>query len=79
MPDTATQTHLSEQQLARVEALKAAREVLAAKSFVSSGGVDPSPLIDIADYVVTGVDRRFERDADRADSESADTTTPDFD
>ncbi|OCH80973.1 hypothetical protein [Gordonia sp. UCD-TK1] len=78
MPDTATQTHLSEQQLARVEALKAARDVLASKSFVSSGAVDPAPLIDIADYVVTGVDRRFECDAeDRAEAVLGHSVTSD--
>ncbi|QMU19033.1 hypothetical protein [Gordonia rubripertincta] len=75
MTSPSTTSHLSDQQLARVDALKVAREVLAAKAFVSSGAVDPAPLIDIADYVITGQDRWF--DAAHAAPEPDDIEDPD--
>jgi hypothetical protein len=52
MTDTAT--HLSEQQLARVEALKAARTVLSSQALLSSGAVNPSPVIEVACYIIDG-------------------------
>ncbi|AUV60770.1 hypothetical protein SEA_MSCARN_67 [Gordonia phage MScarn] len=47
---------LSKKQRQRVAGLNVAREVLASKSFVSSGAVDTQPLIDVARYVVEGRD-----------------------
>lgn len=79
MHDTATQTHLSEQQLARVEALKVAAAILPSRGLASKGALEPDPLIDIAHYVITGRDRWFEREEERTDPKPADTTTPDFD
>ncbi|QFP94491.1 hypothetical protein SEA_KEITABEAR_49 [Gordonia phage Keitabear] len=48
--------HLSEQQLARVEALHVARGVLQSTAFLSStAGAAPDGLIDVAEYIVQGV------------------------
>ena len=47
---------LGKKQRQRVAGLNVAREVLASKSFVSSGAVDTQPLIDVARYVVEGRD-----------------------
>lgn len=48
--------HLSEQQLARVEALHVARGVLQSTGFLTSAvGAAPDGLIDVAEYVVHGV------------------------
>lgn len=47
---------LSKKQRQRVAALGVARDVLASKSFVSSGAVDTQPLIDVARYVVEARD-----------------------
>ncbi|AXH49702.1 hypothetical protein KNT98_gp60 [Gordonia phage Frokostdame] len=60
-PTRTVGNHLSEQQLARVDALYVARSVLSSKGFSSSGAVDPDPLMDIAHYVITGADRWAER------------------
>lgn len=54
MPADDANTHLSEQQLARAEALMVARDVLSSKGLASSGAVDSEPLITVARYVVTG-------------------------
>jgi hypothetical protein len=47
---------LSERQKARVEALKAAREVLAARNVLSSGPADALDLVNVAMYIETGED-----------------------
>ncbi|UVF60736.1 hypothetical protein SEA_BOBBOB_48 [Gordonia phage BobBob] len=48
--------HLSEQQLARVEALHVARGVLQSTTVLTShAGAAPDGLIDVAEYIVQGV------------------------
>lgn len=52
--------HLSEKQLARVDALIAARFALSAKSVISSGAVDSVELIGVAEYIENGSDHATE-------------------
>lgn len=47
---------LSNDQVARVEALKAAREVLAARNVMGVSAVDALDLVNVALYIETGVD-----------------------
>ena len=47
---------LSEKQLARVEAIKAARDALQAVTPISRGSVDPMDLVSVARYIETGDD-----------------------
>ncbi|GAA4809527.1 hypothetical protein [Tomitella cavernea] len=46
--------HLSEKQLARVDAARAARAVLAAATVLSRAAVDPVELITVAEYIEHG-------------------------
>ena len=47
---------LSKKQCRRLEALKAAREVLTTKSVIGSEGLEPAPLVEIARYIIEGRD-----------------------
>lgn len=40
----------------RIEALRVGREVLGEKQIFRQGGVDPTPLLRVAEYVTTGHD-----------------------
>ena len=53
---TATPTHLSAQQLARVEALHEARKAMTSRSFAGSGPVDALSLMRVARFIETGSD-----------------------
>jgi hypothetical protein len=55
-PDTLTVSALSDRQMARVEALKAARVVLASRNLAGSGAVDALDLVNVAMWIETGVD-----------------------
>lgn len=55
LPD-ASVSALSERQMARVEALRSAREVLAARNVIGSGPVDALDLVNVAMWIETGVD-----------------------
>lgn len=47
---------LTEQQIARIAALEAARTVLVTRGLTSSGQPDPIDLHHIAEYILTGID-----------------------
>lgn len=63
--------HLSDQQLARAEALLAARGVLMSTSFMSTSAPAYEAVVDVAEYVLTGttyqdrsVDAEIDTDTD---------------
>lgn len=56
--------HLSDQQLARVEALIAARGVLMSTSFMSTSAPAYEAVVDVAEYVLTGTTYYRDRNVD---------------
>jgi len=56
MTEQTTTTHLSEQQLARVEALHEARKAMAPRSFAGSGPADALDLMRVARFIESGKD-----------------------
>jgi hypothetical protein len=67
---TPTETYLSQQQLARAEALDRSRAVLVARAPLTSGKVEfPYELVGLARYVIDGTDLFNTEDADGAVAE----------
>lgn len=56
MSTTDRETYLTDEQHARAEALRAARSVLAARSPVTSGAVEPTDLHSLAVFILDGGD-----------------------